>query len=102
MNSHRPHNAICLGGPCHGMLTHIDQDIGVLSVPVPRRSPEEPEAAARYRVTRERVHHPSCAEPFIALYWAEPPPSTCSCDLGDASTSGDGSSRFSRGTRTPT
>ncbi|AWS42824.1 hypothetical protein [Streptosporangium sp. 'caverna'] len=83
MNSSRPsHNAICLGGPCHGMLTHIDQDIGILTVPVPRRSPEEPEAA-RYRVTRERVHHPCCAEPFIALYWAEPPdPADSACPCG--------------------
>jgi hypothetical protein len=78
MTSHPPPNAICLGGPCHGMLTHIDQDIGTLTVPVPHRSPEEPETTARYRVTRERVHHPSCAGPFIVLHWAAPP-STCPC-----------------------
>jgi hypothetical protein len=79
MNSHSPHNAICLGGPCHGMLTRIGQDIGTLSVQIPYRSSEEPEATARYRITRERVHHPSCAEPLIALHWADPPTSTCPC-----------------------
>ncbi|MEZ0072055.1 hypothetical protein [Planotetraspora sp. GP83] len=85
MNSPPPHNAICLGGPCHGMLTHIDQDIGIVTVPVPSHSPEHPEdpedadATARYRVTRERVHHPSCAEPFIALHWADPPAESCLC-----------------------
>ncbi|GII57770.1 hypothetical protein Pth03_61590 [Planotetraspora thailandica] len=73
------HNAICLGGPCHGMLTRVEQDIGLLTVPVPRRSPEEPDSTASYRVTRERVHHPSSAEPFVALYWADPPAGTCSC-----------------------
>ncbi|MFF5206246.1 hypothetical protein [Streptosporangium sp. NPDC000396] len=80
MNGHLSHNAICLGGPCHGMLTHIDQDIGTLTVPVPRRSSEEPETSARYRVTRERVHHPCRAEPFIALYWADQPASMCPCE----------------------
>ncbi len=75
-----PHNAICLGGPCHGMLTHIDQDIGLPAVPIPRRSPDELETTASYRVTRERVHHPSCADPFIALHWADPPDPACSCN----------------------
>ncbi|MEV7006531.1 hypothetical protein [Streptosporangium sp. NPDC051022] len=73
-------NAICLGGPCHGMLTHIEQDIGTVIVPVPRRSPDEPRADARYRITRERVHHPCCTEPFTALHWADPPAYTCACD----------------------
>ncbi|WP_219469193.1 hypothetical protein [Nonomuraea rhizosphaerae] len=66
-------NAICLGGPCHGLLTHIDQDIGILAVPVPRRSPDEPERSAGYRVTRERVRYHGQAEPYIALHWADPP-----------------------------
>ncbi|WP_433238576.1 hypothetical protein ACQPYK_31035 [Streptosporangium sp. CA-135522] len=79
MNRPAP-NAICLGGPCHGMLTHIDQDIGTVTVPVPRRSPEEPETGARYRITRERVHHPCCAAPFIALHWADPPAPACRCE----------------------
>ncbi|WP_084516499.1 outer membrane protein assembly factor BamB family protein [Microtetraspora niveoalba] len=47
-------NAICLGGPCHGLLTHVDQDVGILTVPVPRRSPDEPEWRAGYRITGER------------------------------------------------
>ncbi|MFC4114508.1 hypothetical protein [Nonomuraea zeae] len=73
-------NAICLGGPCHGLLTHIDQDIGVLVVPVPRRLPGEPEACARYRVTRERVRYSGRNEPYVALHWADaPPPPPCSC-----------------------
>ncbi|MEV4109389.1 hypothetical protein [Nonomuraea sp. NPDC049695] len=71
-------NAICLGGPCHGLLTHIDQDIGILVVPVPRRSPDEPEVCARYRITRERVRYCGQVEPYIALHWADPPP-PCSC-----------------------
>ncbi|GAA1262352.1 hypothetical protein Psi02_74780 [Planotetraspora silvatica] len=79
VNAPPAHNAICLGGPCHGMLTHIDQDIGVLAVPVPRRSPDDPEAVASYRVTRERVHHPSCSDPFIALHWADQAAQVCPC-----------------------
>ncbi|MEV4749827.1 hypothetical protein AB0K21_25900 [Streptosporangium sp. NPDC049248] len=83
MSGDQPRNAICLGGPCHGMLTHIDQDIGTLTVPVPRRSPEEPEGTARYRITRERVHHPCRTEPFIALHWADPPePAGLPCPCG--------------------
>ncbi|WP_203968434.1 hypothetical protein, partial [Sphaerisporangium melleum] len=70
-------NAICLGGPCHGLLTHIDQDIGILSVPVPRRSPEEPEACACYRVTRERVRYWGQPQPYIALHWTAQPQPTC-------------------------
>ncbi|MEV8637152.1 hypothetical protein AB0395_36475 [Streptosporangium sp. NPDC051023] len=68
-------NAICLGGPCHGMLVHIDQDIGLVAVPVPYRRPGDPEA--HYRVTSERVHHPSHTEPFVALHWADPPACPC-------------------------
>ncbi|MEW1841578.1 hypothetical protein AB0392_26870 [Nonomuraea angiospora] len=71
-------NAICLGGPCHGLLTHVDQDIGILTVPVPRLSPDEPETCARYRITRERVRYFGQAEPYIALHWVDPP---CSCGL---------------------
>ncbi|WP_433440299.1 hypothetical protein [Nonomuraea sp. CA-141351] len=72
------HNAICLGGPCHGLLTRIDQDIGILAIPVPRRSPEEPELSADYRVTRERVCYHGQHEPYIALHWAGEP-GTCGC-----------------------
>ncbi|MEV1246464.1 hypothetical protein ACIBO2_20725 [Nonomuraea sp. NPDC050022] len=70
-------NAICLGGPCHGLLTHVDQDIGILTIPVPRRSPDGPEQRAGYRVTRERVRYWGQAEPYIALHRAGPP---CSWD----------------------
>lgn len=63
-------NAICLGGPCHGLLTHIDQDIGVLDVPVPHRAPDEPETCARYRITRERVRYCDRPTSYIALHWA--------------------------------
>ncbi|GAA0401083.1 hypothetical protein GCM10010160_32460 [Acrocarpospora corrugata] len=62
-----PPNAICLGGPCHGLLVHIDQDVGVLRIDhqsLPR---------ARYRVTARRVHHPSAARAFIVLSWADDP-----------------------------
>ncbi|MFI7135485.1 hypothetical protein ACIBQ1_58225 [Nonomuraea sp. NPDC050153] len=81
MNAERPGdghdcNAICLGGPCHGLLTHIDQEIGILVIPVPRSSSGEPEECARYRITRERVRYWGQAEPYIALHWADPP---CSC-----------------------
>ena len=69
-------NAICLGGPCHGLLTHIDQDIGILTVPVPH----QPSRRARYRVTRERVRYHGQAEPYVALHWADIPPPACSCD----------------------
>ncbi|MEV5411305.1 hypothetical protein AB0K60_21000 [Thermopolyspora sp. NPDC052614] len=67
-------NAICLGGPCHGMLTHIRQDVGVLDIPLPTRPSDDPEETARYRITVGRVHHPSSAEPFIILRWADSPP----------------------------
>lgn len=63
-------NAICLGGPCHGLLAHIDQDIGVLDVPVPHRAPDEPETCARYRITRERVRYCDRPTSYIALHWA--------------------------------
>jgi hypothetical protein len=61
-------NAICLGGPCHGMLTHIDQDIGSVSVPLP--PPED--GTTDYHVTRERVHHPSRRSPLTVLHWNHP------------------------------
>ncbi|MFI9552049.1 hypothetical protein [Nonomuraea endophytica] len=63
-------NAICLGGPCHGVLAHVDQDIGILDIPVPRGLPDEPERRAGYRITRERVRYWGQAEPYIALHWA--------------------------------
>lgn len=72
-------NAICLGGPCHGMFTHIDQDIGTVTVGVPDLGPEGAGAAARYRVTRDRIHHPGCAVPVVALHWAGSP-APCHCE----------------------
>ncbi|MFG1704559.1 hypothetical protein ACFLIM_15315 [Nonomuraea sp. M3C6] len=71
-----PHecNAICLGGPCHGLLTHIDQDIGILTIPVPCRSPSDAAAGARYRITRERIRYHGRPAPYIALRWADPRP----------------------------
>ncbi|GAA4585975.1 hypothetical protein GCM10023194_30520 [Planotetraspora phitsanulokensis] len=79
------HNAICLGGPCHGMLTHIEQDIGLVTVPVPPPSPGLPAAGAPYRVTHHRVHHPSFAEPFTALHWADTAVTICVAERdGDA------------------
>lgn len=59
-------NAICLGGPCHGLLTYVEQDVGTLTV-----------RGVRYRVTRERVRYCGQAEPYIALHWADPRPTTC-------------------------
>ncbi|GLW07203.1 hypothetical protein Misp01_23330 [Microtetraspora sp. NBRC 13810] len=55
------------------MLTHVDQDIGVLSVTVPPQSPPEPADIANYRITARRLHHPSSREPFIVLTWVEAP-----------------------------
>ncbi|WP_459801379.1 hypothetical protein [Herbidospora sp. RD11066] len=55
-------NAICIGGPSHGLLLTITQEIGILDV-------EE----SQYRVTTRRLHHPSCREPFVVLAWAEDP-----------------------------
>lgn len=64
----RHRNVICLGGPCHGLLTHIDQDIGVLAIP--RRHPDEPERLAGYRITpgallrpARTVHRPALGRP---------------------------------------
>ncbi|GAA1017305.1 hypothetical protein Aple_033530 [Acrocarpospora pleiomorpha] len=60
-------NAICIGGPCHGLLVRIDQDVGVL------RIDHETLPDARYRVTADRVHHPSSSQPFVVLSWADDP-----------------------------
>lgn len=60
-----PANAICLGGPCHGMLVRVDQDIGSVVVPLP--APKT--GTADYHITSERVHHPSCPAPLIVLHW---------------------------------
>ena len=87
MSAHPPDgchdgNAICLGGPCHGLLTHIDQDIGTLTIPVPQCSSNEPdktETGARYRITRERVRYCGQAEAYVALHWDGPPDPPCSC-----------------------
>ncbi|MET7331126.1 hypothetical protein [Nonomuraea sp. NPDC005650] len=62
-------NAICVGGPYDGMLTHIDQDVGIVEVVV--FEPDSPTRSAPYRVTTGRVHHPSCAAPFVVLSWVE-------------------------------
>ncbi|MEV5407553.1 hypothetical protein AB0K60_01775 [Thermopolyspora sp. NPDC052614] len=72
-------DAICLGGPCHGLLVHVEQDVGVLGVPVPRRSPDEPVRHAGYRITGERVRYFGRAEPYIALHWVGPAESACEC-----------------------
>lgn len=72
-------NAICLGGPCHGLLTQIEQEAGTLAVPVPRGSPSDPVSCARYRITKERVRYAGQAEPYIALHWADAPPA-CACE----------------------
>ncbi|WP_214414085.1 hypothetical protein [Sphaerisporangium fuscum] len=81
MSTRRPdghdRDAICLGGPCHGLVTHLDQDIGILTIPVPRRSPDEFQASARYRVTRERVRYHGHAQPYVVLHWAGPPGPGC-------------------------
>jgi hypothetical protein len=69
----KPANAICLGGPCHGALVRIGQDIGRVLVPL--SSPDD--GAAKYHVTRERVRYPSCREPLVVLHWAHPFPSYC-------------------------
>ncbi|GAB1820442.1 hypothetical protein [Herbidospora sp. RD11066] len=53
-------NALCIGGPRHGMLTRVGQDIGVVHVPT-----GEP-----YRITKRRSHHPSSEIPFVVLEWA--------------------------------
>jgi hypothetical protein len=66
-----PANAICLGGPCHGKVTRIDQDIGMVTVPLP--SPAT--GTADYHVTAESIHHPSSRDPLTVLRWnhAVPP-----------------------------
>jgi hypothetical protein len=61
--------AVCLGGPCHGMLTRIDQHLGHVDLPVPDRDGQGAPAVppARYHVTRERMHHPVLADPITVL-----------------------------------
>ncbi|MBW8483133.1 hypothetical protein [Actinomadura parmotrematis] len=59
-------NALCADGPCRNTLVRVEQDIGIVQVAVPSGRPV---AAARYRITRERVHHPSRSAPFIVLRW---------------------------------
>ncbi|WP_062414237.1 hypothetical protein [Sphaerimonospora mesophila] len=56
----------------HGLLTHVEQDAGILTIPVPRRSPDEPEQHAGYRITGERVRYWGQATSYIALRWAGP------------------------------
>jgi hypothetical protein len=63
-------NAICVGGPHDGMLTRIDQDVGVVEVFA--FEADGSTRGAPYRVTAGRVHHPSCAAPFVVLSWVEP------------------------------
>ncbi|MEU4234505.1 hypothetical protein AB0F17_60385 [Nonomuraea sp. NPDC026600] len=59
-------NAICVGGPCDGMLTRIHQDIGIVPVPV-----GPPCLSIAYRITSRRVHHPSSDVPFTVLTWVD-------------------------------
>jgi hypothetical protein len=60
-----PANAICLGGPCHGALVHVDRDSGLVLVPLP--FPES--GTADYHVTGERIYRDSCAGPITVLHW---------------------------------
>ncbi len=60
-------NAICLDGPYRGALVHVDQEVGVVDIADPTGSTP---AIAAYRITRERVHHPSHHTPFVGLRWA--------------------------------
>lgn len=61
----RPANAICLGGPCHGKVAHIDQDIGLVVVPLPPPAV----GTTEYHVTSESIHHPSSRTPLTVLHW---------------------------------
>lgn len=58
-------NAICVGGPCDGMLTRILQDVGIVQVPI------DVSLRSAYRITSGRVHHPSSDIPFTVLTWAD-------------------------------
>jgi hypothetical protein len=60
-----PANAICLGGPCHGKVTHIDQDIGLVTIPLPPPA----SGTTEYHVTAESIHHPSSRDPLTVLHW---------------------------------
>ncbi|MDF5752254.1 hypothetical protein [Spongiactinospora sp. TRM90649] len=75
-------NAVCLGGPCHGLLTRVDQDLGLVRVPVPNDTgPDDTgprgTVTAEYLVTRERVHQPGQSGPLLALHWAGVPVRVC-------------------------
>ncbi|WP_019631415.1 hypothetical protein [Actinomadura atramentaria] len=59
-------NALCLDGPFRGALVRVEQDVGAVEV----EDPAGRDRPARYRITRERVHHPSCRDPFVVLRWA--------------------------------
>ena len=61
-------NAICVGGPCDGMLTRIEQDIGVVQVSFGLDGHTQ---SARYLITLGRVHHPSRPDPFTVLIWVD-------------------------------
>ncbi|ROO86090.1 hypothetical protein EDD29_3653 [Actinocorallia herbida] len=61
-------NAICHGGPFHGALVRVDQDVGIVAVADPGGADG---VEAGYRITRDRVWHPSSAVPFVVLTWAE-------------------------------
>jgi hypothetical protein len=58
-------NAICLGGPCHGKVVRIEQDIGLVDVPLP--PPDS--GTTDYRITAESIHHPSSRIPLTVLHW---------------------------------
>ncbi|MGI5326002.1 hypothetical protein [Actinomadura nitritigenes] len=66
MNETSTVNAICLDGPYRGALVRVEQEVGVVVVPDPTGTTS---SRASYRITRERVHHPSHHVPFIGLRW---------------------------------
>jgi hypothetical protein len=63
-----PVNAICLGGPCHGLRLHVDRDSGVVLVPLPSHNSR----ITDYHVTGERARYLSCADPLTVLHWNHP------------------------------
>ncbi|MDX6740689.1 hypothetical protein [Actinocorallia sp. A-T 12471] len=61
-------NAMCHGGPFHGALVFVEQEVGIVVVADPGGADG---VEARYLITRERVWHPSSAVPFVVLVWAD-------------------------------
>ncbi|MCD0452984.1 hypothetical protein LO762_27945 [Actinocorallia sp. API 0066] len=58
-------NAVCRGGPFHGALVRVEQEVGAVDV----ADPAGGGGSARYLITRERVWHPSSTRPFVVLVW---------------------------------